>query len=323
MTLVEIAFDGREQLSIDGLRPGSYHAFVENDGSSTKLATAKADIRAGERTVVDLHAPAPPSSAKAMLRGTLVIPEEYDVSGWVLEVGYERSLSVPAQMKRDPASPETWSWTAGELPTGTYLLRLEPLGCAIEIELGEWGRDDVQIVAPPPGLVSVDVVERDSLRSVVIDGLRWSGPFSSADNRVTADPVTGRFEFRAPCGEIEIIAISTEYRGSRWGVQVGPGRTETTLEVSRFTYLTIELRDAHTKVPWEDTWDLRAEPIDGGRPARHSGDVNHNPRLYFDRAGRYRLHVGPIPGFQPVPVTEIDIVLGESIDHVIHLERKQ
>jgi hypothetical protein len=323
---IEVSFEGRDRLVFDGVQPGKYRAYVRSSDSSDprkELASAAVEVRAGEETFVDFDAPAPISAEKAPLRGTLVVPHEYDIESLKLSIEpLDLTISVAHGMQLDPARADTWKWSAGDVLPGHYLLRLEPLGCWSAVEVGPSGRTDVEILVPPSGLVSVEVVERETLRPAEVEALEWSGRFGPS-NRVEANPPASRIEFRAPQGEIDIGLSSDAFRGHKEDIRVGSGRTEVRLEVARFSRVTLDLRDGETSVRWEGLWTLEAHYLEDEttRPIPSVGISNTHPLFLLERPGRYRFVIPDIPGFAPIPPQDLTVIPGTSIDHVIQLVR--
>jgi len=339
--LVDIEVGGRDDARIEGLVPGAYRVSLEVGEwfrGPASLASASAEVRPGERTPVELVVDALPLPPKVPLAGVVVVPPAWELSDFVLTLevlgapldgGDDRKELPSVRMSPVPEEEGALAWTAGDVLPGRYELALGQLEYSISFEVGPGGRSDVRFEVPPPGTVSVEVVDTDTGERAEIEHISWAcrrpqWVTTGGLENVGPDPETGRFEFRAPQCEIMVSTTGGGYGWANASVDVGPGTNEVRLEVRRTIAITLCLRDGETPVPWPSDFRLRPEALDGGagrgvtwttRNGRRSVDV--------DLPGRYCFEMPAIAGYEAIPPQVVEVLAGQrTLEHVVQLVRQ-
>jgi hypothetical protein len=97
---------------------------------------------------------------------------------------------------------------------------------------------------------------------------------------------------------------------------VVPGFNEFVLELERLASLSVVLRDGTTVVPWGDEL-TPVLTLPGEENRGRSWSTGGALTLHMAAGGRYTLTIPPIPGYEPVPPTYVDLVQGETREPIV------
>ena len=332
---IDQRLDDRDRVGLDGLLPGSYRASVEvgpvHEGPEV-LGSAEFIVEAGALHNVALELEPPPAATTALLAGCVTLPAAWPIEDFQLSVraielddGSDLdSFTIDRRvMLADPDRADTWHWTAGALVTGRYELELEPLGHKRELRLGPEGRQDFCIVHPPPGRVRVRVVEPFTGEPRPVAQLRWiqRAGHGSGFVKPASGEVASVFEFDVPVGYLSFSVWDDEWVGADQERGIVSGLTEVTLGVSRACDLRIVLRDGTSSVSKGVGMPPPAAVGHSGRVRRMLVHPDGFLRYSFDAPGLYELELAVPVGFRPLPIQEIRVEAGRTIEHVIQLQR--
>ena len=315
---------------LDGVEPDVYLVGAALGGRSPEpfeLGSIEVEVRAGQRVeaVLELDPAAEPEVAD--LAGTVFVPAAWEVVPATLGINrtavgrwVSRSGHAAVSLEAVAGVPGTYSWSVAELELGTYELTLDDPPWEVEIELPPGGRRDVEVVVPPPVRVVVDVVDgRTGAPVPDVRSLLWFGP-RAVSKEVSRTSPPSRFEFSVPPGRSVVRPMGNGFAGKTY-FEVERAETFVTLEVLPNCKFTIVLEDAGAIVPWENGWPLSVtEQPDDCWSTAHSGDGSA-VRLEVGAPGRYVVQIGPLVGFEPVPLLEVEAVAGEEPEHVVQLTR--
>ena len=104
---------------------------------------------------------------------------------------------------------------------------------------------------------------------------------------------------------------------------VGTTVTDVELEVRRNCEIAIVLREGETTVPWELPRTSPLTHLDGTGKATSWFSGLGKTGVHVDQPGRYRIDLPEIAGFQPIPTQIVEARRGETVEHVVQLQRKQ
>lgn len=342
-TIFEAPLGDLDVFEIDALPAGSYRVSAEVPARAARpkvYGEARVELVAGRHATVTLSLEPPEVPALVPLEGTLELPAAWHASEFELEL---QLLDAPlagrsarSRLRRsdmlaldDP--PERFHWSAGDVQPGRYQIDLLRPSFGTYLVVGPAGEHDARIVVPPPCDVVVRCVDRATGADVDVERLRWSVstpkgrpgiPLQSAQR----DASRSRWVLRVPAGTIELRTQDLRYEDQRETVEVAPGTIEVELRLAPATGLLLELRDDDTQVAWDPRWKaelVRVEILPGGkRPPVSSRRFGPRLCLNVRAPGSYRLVLGEIPGYQPVPEQVFEIERGARAQAVIELRRR-
>ena len=210
-------------VTVDAVEPGTWRVTLELGSwyeDPIVVGEKEARVTAGEITQVRITARSPPETpgtGLVPLSGVVVLPTEWGLSRFILTCrprsergGGEQSFVRSDSMRRLDGSPDEWSWDLGQVAAGEYLLTVQELECSFPVTVGEDGRSDPRVEVPLPGNVLVTVIEEGTgAPASEVEELNWAGArpsWTGGGSYVTvlAGSAPGRFEFRAPRGDIRI-----------------------------------------------------------------------------------------------------------------------
>lgn len=335
----EVAMEAGEPKTLTGLLPGAYTARVELGARydmSRTLAEEQVVLEPGGRARVELHPEAVVVAEKAVAAGVLVVPPAWgplDLRLYVSRVGPTTDGSrARAALGSDDLTPRAGDPGAlgFEFPAmevGRYVLDVGPLNWTTSYELPPGGREDLRIELPPPVELTVVVVEASSGLPADIDGIAWhpKRPEHAYFGQSTTvdDPVgPGRFRFRVPAGGVNVSTTGDRYAYARGQVDTRTTR-ELVLQVRGSVGVTVELRDGERTLPWPTPHKFAVEALDeGGGGVVSSGQRDGKDWFGVTKAGRYRLAVPEVDGYEPHAPVEFDTREGETTELVIRLTRR-
>lgn len=306
------------------------------------LAQTTAEVVAARHTQVNLSLAEVPVQAHVPLSGTLVVPRAWELADFSLGfglldtalAGFEGSFSIERggmqPLDTSPgAPPSVFAWSAGNVQPGRYEAGLDALGFSVVLVVGPAGLADARIEVPPPAEVRVRCVEAStglpavgtfvSWRCKVPEGVRgWSSRHASHEE--TDSP--GVFRCRTPLGPVLFNCSGGGFAWKSVELVVEPGRNEVVLELARVASLAVILRDGATVVPWELDLVPGLSALEGQAESRSWTRAGGEVTLHMSHGGRYMLTIPPIAGYEPSPPTEVELVQGETREHVVELVRR-
>lgn len=331
-------------VAIDSLQVGKYRVRLEVGDwfdDPLNLGELEVDIVAGERATYELILEPPPELVNAPLAGVVVVPSAWELETFRIRAeldgtdatGGEVYVEVTKQeMTALEQEEDAWAFDFGALPTGEYDLLVTTGGWNAVVEYGlrvtleASGTRDVRIEVPPPASVILTLTENTTGEPAAISSMHWgalTGGRGHASSLITLSPVAdGRFEFRAPLGEISLGAFGSGYTSLNEKVRVQPGKNEFNFRLEKDCPLVIQLMDGETSVPFSGEWWPKPEHLDGDGKLLYVSHGGAGFKLGLSDPGRYLFELPDIPGFAKVPQQEISVVRGEDNTHVVHLERE-
>jgi len=209
---------------IDDLQAGSFVAALEigTYEETRRFGQASVEVRPGESVSVTIvFDAAAPDVPRTRLFGTIEVPVELDLAlaSFRLErIGggtkpFHQSLS---EMDVAPGDELHRRWDAGLLPTGEYVAKVSGVEYRQLVHALEPGATEVTIVVPPLASVTVEVIDAVTRAPLEPEDLGWRGPLLEGvpgyqRPRIVPDPRTGRLQFVAAAGEIEVSGSARDY----------------------------------------------------------------------------------------------------------------
>jgi hypothetical protein len=330
-------------IRIESLHPGSYLAGAEAGTmffDSRELGRVVAEVAAGRTTSVDLRVNMPPSQALVPLSGSLHIPAAWKTESFSLSV---RLLDPPrfkvpifqslrsCEFERQAGKDETvYLWNAGKVQAGLYNLEVDHPRFVTSLTVGPRGATAVQLFVPPPGLVSIQVVDRETREELTAPGLSWfsvspAGTAIGSPQEIGFDKTTGRFEFKAPLGKICIRFLHDDYRPGGFQddpFEVRAGENHFTLEADRTLGFLLVVMCGEKVMTWNDNWNVIPIPVEKSDTAEFTSWKMHSEgmRIGVGAPGPYRFDFPHLDGYRPVPTQEVLVCRQEFVRHVITLE---
>lgn len=332
---------GVHTVPIDGLPPGTYLLTAEVGGwwkRALRIAEVTCEVVAGKRTRAVLEIPEVTRPGLVPFAGEVVLPETWSLEGFKLTVTLLDAPLVAMRRtqrfwmeeahKKVEGTSGTWPFDAGLVQPGRYQLAVSKTGYIASVVVGSSGVRGVRLKVPPPGHVSVQLLDPRTGKDAAIEEIRWhfqipEGVTSVALQTVARSSGTRRFEFRAPLGRIQIHPDYDRYIGNDVAVQVVPGLTNVALTLSPMGSILVVLRGAGDRVPGWSGGDTEVLSIDGDGRVVATDERDAGVRVWVNKPGRYRVHLPPIPNFNPIPDHEVSVECGRLTKLVIRLERRQ
>jgi hypothetical protein len=333
--------DGRASFLLESLAAGHHAVSVEIHGldpASSLLGSGEAEVLAGSTAHLAITLREIPRTDKAPLEGVVVVPKDWRIDEFrLMAFPIGRSAALPGDevpplqsgsMRPVEGQPEAHAFSWPAVPLGSYGLTVLPPGWVVKVDVGPQGLRNARIELPSPALVSVRVVDLDLGVEAPIQELQWvavlpegvSGGYSFGAQKNTT---TGRHEFSAPIGEIEIRVADPLYLPVSKRVTVGLGRNDLTIEVEQASGVVLQVHEGNVAVPFDDS-NVSIEQVGGdGRSNWNSKEPGERGMKFaVTHPGRYRVEVRGLSGYkQTVPVV-LDIEPGKFAEVVVQVERQ-
>lgn len=325
-------------VAIDALVPGSYRLAVEIGNywqDPLVLAETSVDVLAGVRTPALLRLEALEEPASVPFAGVLVLPEEWELGEFelVFELldtvlgGGEGSFSIASRDMVPPGGAGgIRHWSSESVQPGTYAVQLRSLGFSAVLRVGPEGERNARIEVPPPGLVLLRCVDEATGLEAVGLSVSWHGPVPPelhgwSNEPAVWDESARGWRIRAPQGTLSLTAFGTAFGNQTRKLELHAGTQELTWRLARLTGLRLVLRDGATEIPWTQQMRARLDATEGQADMRSAQFGNGSYTLLKKEPGGYRLHIDPIPGYEPVPDLDVRLEAGVVTERVIELVR--
>ncbi len=316
------------RLELTGIRPGTYRLTLEQGkfvSEAIELASSTVHIVAEQQTELEVLVPAPSERAEVPLEGMLVVPEEWGLRKPKLVVrgleptsrGHRIDRTIPAK-EMVQLLEGTWAWST-RVPPGTYAVGLEDEPWyLVQADVGAEGLTGVQVLVPPPGSLTVDLIDQRTRSPVTDEELHLFLSYATPEAHPWAalprhGKTPGRFEIRAVRGDVLLATDGGRYVPNECTVPLGSEPSSIVIELAPACEIALELRSGDTVVPIEDGWGL--EPRGSGDLV----DILDPGCFHVDLPGVYRFDFPALPGFEPVPPQVVEARLGERVEHVVKL----
>lgn len=326
-------------LTIEGLEPGKHSIRVEIGPrfEARVLQEVRAIVVAGERTRVMLRVEAQPSARLVPFSGTLALPRVWALTSFALafELIGPDAEGKPRRFRIDSSQwiglaegSELLHWTAPDSPPGRYRVGLDQLGFRSLVDLPEAGTSTAHIEVPPPCEVDVRCIDARTGAVASDVEIHWGAVAPDGSGRpsraAARDAESELWHFRAPIGEIVLVAFSDTYEVEGSTHQVLPGRNEILMRLKRPCGLKPILRSGEKRIPWESNSARLPElvPLEGQAPCSAGislGDQGHGVLFIRCHPGRYLLKVPPVEGFEAVSDEVVLLERGRIVEHHIQL----
>lgn len=335
--LMDTPLDADGPYEIGGLPPGLLRVRAELGewiGDPTVLAEASVELVAGERRQVEILLQDPPALDLARAAGVVHVPRAWalerasvllDLLDTPLE-GRGGHSTVDAE-RGEPSRQgfDSFRWSRADLQVGRYELALLDPPYGIVVDLPRGGRDDLELVVPPPADLVVHVVDDATGEPVATSDLRWNprGPEGSRNDRFEVarpGPQPGDFLIRAPAAAVELRLWLDEYLPYGAEVDLSAGVREHTVRLQRAGGILITLRSGDTPLPIPATWSAEPRALTGTGETSSTSFGTTSRRFVVTEPGTYELEPPEIPGYRKPPRQRIEVFAGRATEHVIELE---
>ncbi len=218
-----------------------------------------------------------------------------------------------------------WRFDADRVPPGRYEVRVFQAQYFAEYVLGPRGETNARIEVPARGTVAVRVIDTRTGKDADIENIHWG--MRAPKGAYTMHGWFGKkeaneFVFRAPAGTAEVTANNELFFAKPCSVEVVAGeRTETTLYVTPSGRIDVVFTEGDARVPYEWKWKVDATRIDNDEKNYLDNGEAGALQLWVAGAGRYRVRVEPIPGYEPIPEHEVYVALRKATRVVVKLVR--
>jgi hypothetical protein len=289
------------------------------------------NLRAGRCAEATLELGRPSGSQLARARGTLSVHE-----AWKLEPKAIRftSLDVPSELREaktavlEPVSSslagfEAFAWKETELQVGSYEVLIQGTGYRVAFDLPAGGRDDIELVVPPPTEVSLLVVDAATALPVEHAWVQWA-PCTRHDFEHAPPAVApGVFRFRAPVTRIDVEVQATEGMGASATFDLEQGLNPKTIRLQRPCGFTLRFMDGQTSFgpPRNCRVSVASTTRQGVR--NDYSESQTDGRWTVRPPGTYFVLVSDLPGYKTIPLQQVQVPESGYAEHVIQLERRE
>jgi hypothetical protein len=326
---VQAAPDAGGRCAIEDLRPGSYMARVEIGPWFEKplllaASTEPVEVVADARAFVALDLADAGAGILVPFGGTLEVPREWGEVEPRIEI---RALRAPRGAARPRVTLSGTEWSAGNVAPGSYVIDVQPFGLWQEEEVPLAGNEAVRIEVPPPGDVTVRVIDEETRVAVPVAAIRWVVlarnefvPRAWVEVNAGAEP--GTFRFLAPQGDIVARIPAGEYAAETTAIRVGAAGGTCTIKARRCPGIRIALEESGTPVPAGLDFSVGAAPVDGEGEVVSETHDGMTVTLRVSRPGRYRLRFGAFAGYAAIPERTVEAASGTTTDVVVSLAQR-
>ncbi len=323
---------------LTGLKPQKYFLRVEigeQVWNSVVLGKSEVELEESGEVTIELEDP-PNLSGTIGLGGLLTIPDGWGDPDVRLEI---KPLDVPkingknsiqvALADMQELQGGSLEWDAGLVVEGRYRIIVHPINLCqvIEVKEDEEDSEPIDLEIPPPILVRLRVVEKGTGAEVSLERLAWS--YRSAELRSCQQAWEYRpsleeaFQFLAPVGQIEVSNLfDNKWRVDRTTLVLTTETEELTVEASPSCGIRVALFDGEVPLPLSDL--PRSITIRGDNPNHRVVSWSNERNAKLARVSgpdTYKVSMGPVSGFEPIPTQEILVELGELYELDIELVR--
>jgi hypothetical protein len=214
------------------------------------------------------------------------------------------------------ALDEDGAWSA-ELTPGRHVFSASPWMWTQVIEVAPSGTTGARLVVPPPCDVEVRLVDAATGDPIADnDDLWWYVTSGHIDWQLVdmerlpcAEP--GVWRFQAPIGTLVVSLWNKLHDAEAMETDLKAGKNRVELKAVPNYSCAIALTDGAVPVPIDEEIGagVRAAALVGSGSLAECG-TGHPCSVWFTKAGRYRLTLPAIEGYEPVEPIEIEIAAG-------------
>ena len=330
--------EGQSNLHVDGVVPEEYRVSIEvGHWAQRPLVLAEEQIYIGEETgFIQLHVEED-DTERVLLGGSIVIPDGWYLSSFTLRVRpISPGISVQVETQEIPSGTMfsevdpigiRYFWESDPLPVGTYALLVLPIGFGLNVETGEEGNLDTEVILPDPVTVEVHTVLTGTQYPAFPNLIRWTPVRPPGVPGVGALPVTSEgggnvFIFDAPIGSISISCTDAAFEPTYRQVQVIPGQDNVfNLELTPAIGVKIYLFDGETPIPWDIGWHPDFDAVEHNGTIVTRGRIGQAYRILVSQPGTYLLTLpNEMTDFILPPPQLVEVLADEILDIDIPLE---
>jgi hypothetical protein len=327
-------------ISLAGLEPGHYLVRAEVGEwfhSPIVLGKAEVELRAGERTRVELALEAAPHQQSADAGGVVYLPAEWNKERVMVTLnlldtplaGGTRHFNVTAaSAESDREGFNAFRWTQKNIQTGRYELGIFDPAFSVGIVLPPGGRNDIELVVPPPVELRVLLVDDTTGEEVVTDKLMWhprfpDGVTGGGLENAARDAERHCYIIRAPACQIEVQLWSWGFLPYNSTIDLAAGVREHSIRLQRACGISLLMKDGDTPIAFPPDWEGAVKALSGkGRQSlRQHGAFEY--KLMVTEPGTYSIAMPKVAGYLQPPAQKIEVFAGQFIEHVVELERER
>lgn len=324
-------------ISCEGLAPERYMARLEVGewfDDPILLGQVQFEILAGRRSEARLEYRALAIPKSVPLAGIVHVPEGWPIAKLQMTIELldtpllgraHANFTIGSGLEPVVGQPRRFRFDAGQWQAGRYQLSFRPYRYHIGLHLGEAGEPDVRVEVPARVKVRVEIEGDIGGRTSHVESLHWhcvvpKGVSMWAWHAVKRSGPKAVFEFEAPATPIMVSVGERTYYAEPLRIDVKDTGGQATLRVQPTCLLWIRAMVGEKQVGWKEDWPMRVVGLmpEGKRLTRGRESGRHFCDL--SRPGRYRISLGPIPGYAPIPDLEVEVGLREPTEIRIDLQ---
>ncbi|HTF89505.1 MAG TPA: hypothetical protein VK843_13920 [Planctomycetota bacterium] len=326
-------------LSFLGLAPGTYTARAEIGEwfrDPIVLGESIAIVSAGARADASIVISAVPRINRVEIGGVVFVASEWKTESVTLAM---KKLTTPSdgsdshstfELRPTPSTRpgfDEFTWKQGSVEVGKYECGTYRPSYSIVIDVPIGGRDDFELVVPPPSELSIFVVNDMTGVEAAINEVFWNprrpeGVNSGGLEQALRDAANHRFVVRAPTCEIDLMIHSWDYLPYDGTVDLSKGVREHTVRLQPACGVILKLKDGDTLVAFPKNWYTELATVSGKGKQSMFQPGEFGQKLMVTEPGTYSVEIPKVSGYRAVPVQTIEVIAGHYTEHFVQLERE-
>jgi RNA polymerase sigma-70 factor (ECF subfamily) len=339
LAAVSVSAATSDPVRIEGLQGGEFVAAVEigDYEETTRIGAAPVDVPNGGAAAVTVSIdPSILEVPRTHLSGIIEVPEGLERGNCRLHLkriggGEKDFLQGLSEMSFHRGDERHLHWDARLVRTGDYDAMIQGIEHRFLIHAPGPGETQVTTAIPPLVTVVVEVVDEQTGAGVKPEKLQWRGPRLEGTSEfelvpLFRDPKSGRFQFVAPRGEVEVYCRTPGYREAEKMIELDGKEVTCTLPLRHATGIHILMREdgAAPEIGAAYFSLLRIVREDGAEFLQEFGVSRNAEGTRFVRTtGRYRIEFPPLEGFETIEPVVVDVRDGEVTDVTVSVKRKR
>ncbi|TAJ25422.1 MAG: hypothetical protein EPO68_00065 [Planctomycetota bacterium] len=325
--------------ALAGLAPGPLSLHVEIGDwlpKPNELGRVDTEIRASERAHATLEVRAAAPVEKVNAGGRVLLPTAWqknrvDVALELLDAPLDGAKTRRHYQCTPVGSAESdvleLRWAARDVQVGRYALALAdpPLRALIEVPPG--GREDFELVVPPPAELHLLVLDAATGEEIVTDRVNWNVRLPAGiDHRdfenARRDPSGRGYRIRAPEGAIQLYIAPPTHLPHSEDLDLASGVCEHTVRLEPGCGFALRMLDGATPIPFPPGWLPEPKCASGTGKLRQVQFGEFDQRVMVSEPGTYEVELPKLAGYKQPTAARIEVAARQFAEAVIQLERE-
>jgi hypothetical protein len=324
----------QHSLDFESIEAGAYEVSVELGDSTwrpARIAATRREVRAGERTTVELELPAPEPAQLVHATGTIRAEGWPKVTLLELYAANAPHIGGKYEYRTKPelgADQGLYTWSFDAVEAADYQIFVGGPSWYGDLTIAPVDGEPYEIVVPPPARAHVRIVDVERGPTAHVEKVYWLGYVGEwraggMFNEAQFDEASSRWNFVAPVGPVSIRIESVAHAHRQHPVTLHAGDNEIDLSIARACGVIAVFVCRGQVVSRDLGWDLALETADGKRVgfANPLDEQETELILKAPGPGRYRLAARGLGAYHLRVPVDVDVAPDSYVRTVIELER--